>query len=90
MKTLTALCGLTTWLLTAQAVSTPAGSPAAEGFGAGTPGGRGGRAIAVTTLADAGPGSLRAAVTAAGPRTIGQGHRFAEGCRRLAGLPGNG
>lgn len=44
--------------------------PGAEGFGADTRGGRGGRVIAVTSLADAGPGSLRAAIEAPGPRTI--------------------
>ena len=44
--------------------------PGAEGFGAHTVGGRGGRVIEVTTLADGGPGSLRAAVEASGPRTI--------------------
>ena len=70
MKALMVMCGLTTWLLVAQAVSAPPGSTAAEGFGADTPGGRGGRALAVTTRADEGPGSLRAAVTAAGPRTV--------------------
>lgn len=71
MQAITVTCGITTLLLIAQAVSAPAGpGGAAEGFGAGTPGGRGGRQIAVTTLADAGPGSFRAAVTAAGPRTV--------------------
>jgi pectate lyase len=70
MKALFVLCGLTTWLLISQAVSAPSGSTPPEGFGAGTPGGRGGRELAVTTLADEGPGSLRAAVTAAGPRTV--------------------
>ncbi|HEX6287662.1 MAG TPA: hypothetical protein VFZ66_00655 [Herpetosiphonaceae bacterium] len=44
--------------------------PGAEGFGAMTPGGRGGRILYVTTLADAGPGSLRSALTASGPRTV--------------------
>lgn len=44
--------------------------PDAEGFGSDTPGGRGGRVIAVTSLADSGPGSLREAVTAKGPRTV--------------------
>jgi pectate lyase len=43
---------------------------AVEGFGATTPGGRGGRELAVTTLADSGPGSFRAAVTASGRRTV--------------------
>ena len=42
----------------------------AEGHGRLAVGGRGGRVIAVTNLDDAGPGSLRAAVEAEGPRTI--------------------
>lgn len=44
--------------------------PGAEGFGATTPGGRGGKILFVTTLNDAGPGSLRAACEAEGPRTV--------------------
>jgi pectate lyase len=44
--------------------------PGAEGFGAQTPGGRGGRVIEVTNLNDRGPGSLRAAVEAEGPRLV--------------------
>ncbi len=44
--------------------------PGAEGFGAYTVGGRGGRVIEVTNLDDAGPGSFRAAVEAEGPRTV--------------------
>jgi pectate lyase len=44
--------------------------PGAEGFGADTPGGRGGRVLFVTNLNDAGPGSLRAACEAEGPRTV--------------------
>lgn len=39
-----------------------------EGFGARTPGGKGGRILTVTTPADSGPGSLREAVSAKGPR----------------------
>ena len=42
--------------------------PGAQGFGAGLTGGRGGRIIPVTTLADSGPGSFRACVVADGPR----------------------
>lgn len=44
--------------------------PGAEGFGQYTRGGRGGRVVKVTSLGDAGPGSLRAAVASRGPRTV--------------------
>ncbi|MBW3559310.1 MAG: hypothetical protein KY449_05995 [Proteobacteria bacterium] len=44
--------------------------PGAEGAGWLAVGGRGGQALRVTTLADSGPGSLREAVEAQGPRTI--------------------
>jgi len=50
--------------------------PGAEGFGATTPGGRGGRVLHVTTLEDYAanepriPGSLRAALEARGPRIV--------------------
>jgi pectate lyase len=44
--------------------------PGAEGFGTRTPGGRRGKVIEVTTLADSGPGSLRAAVADPAPRTV--------------------
>jgi pectate lyase len=43
--------------------------PGAEGYGAAARGGRGGAVHEVTTLADAGPGSLRACAEAEGPRT---------------------
>jgi pectate lyase len=59
---------------TAQIATTPPqhlpAFPGAEGAGAQSLGGRGGRVIVVTSLADSGPGSLRAAVEARGPRTV--------------------
>src|SRR5947207_3259150 len=44
--------------------------PGAEGAGAYTPGGRGGKVYCVTNLNDRGPGSLRAAAEAKGPRMV--------------------
>ena len=44
--------------------------PGAEGFGAFTPGGRGGTTLYVDNLNDAGAGSLRAAVAAPGARMV--------------------
>ena len=44
--------------------------PTAEGYGRFAKGGRGGRVIQVTNLNNSGPGSLRAAVEAEGPRTV--------------------
>src|SRR5262249_28325559 len=55
-------------------VSTPSSSgplaafPGAEGGGAPAVGGRGGKVMEVTTLADSGTGSLRACLEASGPR----------------------
>ncbi|MFC1544932.1 polysaccharide lyase family 1 protein [Gemmatimonadota bacterium] len=44
--------------------------PGAEGFGAASPGGRGGRVIHVTNLNTDGPGSLQAALSTPGPRIV--------------------
>ncbi len=44
--------------------------PGAEGYGSVATGGRAGQVIAVTNLNDSGPGSLRAAVEAKGPRIV--------------------
>lgn len=62
-----AVGGFVTSLLAAEVV--PA-FPGAEGFGAGTPGGRGGKLVEVMNLNDKGPGSLRAAIGVEGPRTV--------------------
>ncbi|HZF15062.1 MAG TPA: hypothetical protein VE046_03875 [Steroidobacteraceae bacterium] len=62
-------------LLLVCATATPAAQalpafPGALGWAAETPGGRGGRILKVTTLQSDGPGSLRAALAAGGPRIV--------------------
>jgi hypothetical protein len=58
-----------TLLIPEAALSLPA-FPGAEGFGARSIGGRGGRVLFVTNLDDSGPGSLREAAETDGPRTV--------------------
>ena len=57
-------------LLIWQGASAQLAFPGAEGFGATTPGGRGGRIVAVTNTNDSGPGSFREACQASGPRIV--------------------
>jgi pectate lyase len=57
------------FLLHATEASLPA-FPGAEGYGAKTPGGRGGRVLFVDNLNDSGPGTLRAALETEGPRIV--------------------
>lgn len=54
----------------AETTEKPVAFPGAEGFGKFTTGGRGGKIMIVSTLADDGEGSLRKAVTAKGPRIV--------------------
>ena len=65
------VCGLESKAATAKpGVGLPA-FPGAEGYGADTPGGRGGRVVWVTNTNDAGPGSLRQAMEVeTGPRIV--------------------
>jgi hypothetical protein len=70
---LAATLAATLTLATASAQAAPRevlAFPGAEGAGRLAVGGRGGAVIKVTNLDDAGPGSLRAAVEAKGPRTV--------------------
>lgn len=67
------LCGGIAGIVLGAVSLWPAASGAAEkwpGFGSDTPGGRGGQILRVTNLNAEGPGSLRAAIEAEGPRII--------------------
>jgi len=56
-------------LLAGEVRAEPPAFDTARGYGATARGGRGGRVIQVTSLADQGPGTLRACAAASGPRT---------------------
>jgi pectate lyase len=60
---------LAVWSASSIAYALPA-FPGAQGFGAAASGGRGGKLIKVTTLAESGAGSLKAALATPGPRII--------------------
>ncbi len=69
------LLSIASAVLPASAQTAPASAamtafPGAQGWAAVTPGGRGGRIVRVTTLAADGPGSLKAALEAKGPRIV--------------------
>ncbi len=67
---LIAACIIGVGMLLATAAEAIPAFPGAEGYGKCAKGGRGGEAIFVTNLDDSGPGSLRAALDASGPRTV--------------------
>jgi pectate lyase len=67
---LTFVAGMSLLLAAPLRAAGPPAFPGAEGFGTGTPGGRGGRVLFVRNLDDSGPGSFREAVSAKGPRVV--------------------
>ena len=69
-RTLAVLLVVFFTLFVAETVASVPAFPGAEGFGAQSVGGRGGKVLFVTNLNDGGPGSLRAAAEADGPRTV--------------------
>jgi hypothetical protein len=70
MRKLLLLASCVAALHGAAAVAQPLAFPGAVGWAATTPGGRGGKVIRVTTLDADGPGSLKAALEAKGPRIV--------------------
>ncbi len=66
---LTVVCIMAAGAISAQEAALPA-FPGAEGYGARSVGGRGGKVIHVTTLDSPGPGSLAEACAAEGPRIV--------------------
>ena len=64
------MCSILTLIQFGANVNAQLAFPTAEGYGKNTVGGRGGTIYEVTNLNDAGPGSLRAAVEASGPRIV--------------------
>jgi hypothetical protein len=58
------------WVLSISANGQELAFPGAQGWASTTPGGRGGKIIRVTTLADKGPGSFAEAIAVADPRII--------------------
>ena len=64
------VCALFLVPLLSATAPAPLAFEGAEGAGRFSAGGRGGPTIMVTTLADSGPGSLRAAIDAKGPRIV--------------------
>ena len=70
MQSATYLAALLFAATAAPAAAAAPAFPGAVGVAAETPGGRGGRIIRVTTLAADGPGSLKAAIDAKGPRIV--------------------
>lgn len=63
------LCSAALMFVPATALALPA-FPGAEGFGGAVTGGRGGQVLKVTSLAESGPGTLKAALETPGPRII--------------------